>query len=114
VRAPSSAGALSNLYLALLSGAAIFPVDLKQVGLTAMADWLQREKITIFHAGGTVFRNFAQQLTGSEQFSDLRLIRIGSGQVFEKDVALFKRHFSDALLLHVLSSTEPTPTEFIF
>ena len=106
VRPPSSAGALSNLYLALLSGAAIFPLDLKQIGLTAIADWLQREKITIFHAGGTVFRNFAQQLTGTEQFPDLRLIRIGSGQLFEKDVELFKRYFPDALLLHVLSSTE--------
>jgi len=106
VRPPSSAGALSNLFLALLSGAAIFPVDLKQVGLTAIADWLQREKITIFHAGGTVFRNFAQQLIGTERFPDLRLIRIGSGQVFEKDVELFKCHFPDALLLHVLSSTE--------
>jgi amino acid adenylation domain-containing protein len=106
VRPPSSAGALSNLYLALLSGSAIFPVDLKQVGLTVIADWLQREKITIFHAGGTVFRHFAQQLTGSEQFPDLRLIRLGSGQVFEQDVELFKRHFPDALLLHVLSNTE--------
>jgi amino acid adenylation domain-containing protein len=106
VRPPSSAGALSNLYLALLSGSAIFPVDLKQVGLTAIADWLQREKITILHAGGTVFRHFAQQLTGAEQFPDLRLIRLGSGQVFEQDVELFKRHFPGALLLHVLSSTE--------
>ncbi|MBM2802804.1 MAG: Carrier protein [Deltaproteobacteria bacterium] len=106
VRPPSSAGALSNLYLALLSGSAIFPVDLKQVELTAIAAWLQREKITIFHAGATVFRHFAQQLTGAEQFPDLRLIRIGSGQVFGQDVELFKRHFPDALLLHVLSSTE--------
>ena len=106
VRPPSSTGALSNLYLALLSGSAIFPVDLKQVELTAIADWLQREKITFFHAGGMVFRHFAQQLTGTEQFPDLRLIRIGSGQVFDKDLELFRRHFSGSLLLHSLSSTE--------
>jgi amino acid adenylation domain-containing protein len=106
VRSPSSAGALSNLYLGLLSGAAIFPVDLKQVGVTAIADWLQREKITILHAGGTLFRHFAQQLTGAEKFPNLRLIRLGSGQVFEQDVELFKRHFPGAWLMHVLSSTE--------
>jgi len=106
VRRPSSAGALSNLYLALLTGSTLFPVDLKQVGSTVMADWLQREKITIFHAGATVFRNFVQQLTGSEQFPHLRLIRLGSGQIFKSDVELFKRHFLNALLLHVLSSTE--------
>jgi len=106
LRPPSSAGALSNLYLALLSGAAIFPADLKQVGLGAIAQWLRREKITIFHAGGTVFRHFAQQLTNAEQFPDLRLIRISSGQAYKQDLELFKRHFPDALLLHVLSSTE--------
>jgi amino acid adenylation domain-containing protein len=106
VRPPSSAGALSNLYLALLSGATIFPVDLRQVGLTAIAEWLRREKITIFHAGATVFRHFVQQLTGAEQFPDLRLIRLASGQVFDNDLELFQRYFPDSLLLHVLSSTE--------
>lgn len=106
VRPPSSAGALSNLYLGLLSGSAIFPVDLRQVGLAAIAEWLQREKITIFHAGATVFRHFARQLTGEEQFPDLRLIRLASGQVFDKELELFQRYFPNALLLHVLSSTE--------
>jgi len=106
VRPPSSGGGLCNLLLALLNGSAIYPVDLKQVGLTAVADWLQREKITIFHAGATVFRHFAQQLTGAEEFPDLRLIRVGSGQIFDKDVELFKRYFPNALLFHILSCTE--------
>ena len=105
-RPPSSAGALSNLYLALLSGSAIFPLDLKQVEFTAIASWLQTEKITILHTGVTVFRNFAAQLTGTEPFPDLRLIRLGSGQAFAEDLELFNRHFPGALLLHVLSSTE--------
>jgi amino acid adenylation domain-containing protein len=106
VRPPSSGGGLCNLLLALLSGSVIYPVDLKQVGLTAIADWLQREKITIFHAGAAVFRNFAQQLTGAERFPDLRLIRVGSGQIFDKDVKLFKRYFPGTLLFHILSCTE--------
>jgi amino acid adenylation domain-containing protein len=106
VRPPSSGGGLCNLLLALLSGSAIYPVDLKQVGLIALADWLRREKITIFHAGAAVFRNFAQQLTGVETFPDLRLIRVGSGQIFDKDVELFKRYFPNSLLLHILSCTE--------
>ena len=106
VRPPSSGGGLCNLLLALLGGSAIYPVDLKQIGLTAIADWLQREKITIFHAGATVFRHFIQQLTGAECFPDLRLIRVGSGQIFDKDVELFKRYFPNTLLFHILSCTE--------
>jgi acyl-CoA synthetase (AMP-forming)/AMP-acid ligase II len=106
VRPPSSGGGLCNLLLALLSGSAIYPVDLKQLGLTAIADWLQREKITILHAGATVFRHFAQQLTVADKFPDLRLIRVGSGQIFAKDVELFKRYFPNTLLFHILSCTE--------
>jgi acyl-coenzyme A synthetase/AMP-(fatty) acid ligase len=106
VRPPSSGGGLCNLLLALLSGSAIYPVDLKQLGLTAIADWLQREKITILHAGATVFRHFTQQLTRAEEFPDLRLIRVGSGQIFDNDVELFKRYFPNTLLFHILSCTE--------
>jgi acyl-CoA synthetase (AMP-forming)/AMP-acid ligase II len=106
VRPPSTAGALSNLCLALLTGAAIFPLEFRHVGVAGMVDWLRRERITIFHANPAVFRNFARQLTGAEEFPDLRLVRLGSGQVFSEDVELFKRHFRGALLLHVLSSTE--------
>lgn len=106
VRPPSSGGGLCNLLLALLSGSTIYPVDIKQLGLTALADWLQSERITILHAGATVFRHFAQQLTGAENFRDLRMIRVGSGQLFDKDVELFKRYFPNALLFHILSCTE--------
>ena len=106
VRPPSSSGALMNLYLALLNGSTLFPLDLKRVDMTSLSDWLRRERITILHAGGTVFRHFAQQLNGTEQFPDLRLIRLSSGQVFRADVELFKRQFHSSLLLHVLSSTE--------
>jgi acyl-CoA synthetase (AMP-forming)/AMP-acid ligase II len=106
LRPPCTEGALSNLCLALLTGATILPLDLRRVGISAIADWLRRERITILHANPTIFRDLARQLTGAEEFPDLRLVRLGSGQVFAKDVELFKRHFPGALLLHVLSSTE--------
>jgi amino acid adenylation domain-containing protein len=106
VRPPSSSGALMNLYLALLNGASLFPIDLKQTTLSAVAQWLRQERITIFHAGATVFRHFAYQIGENDEFPDLRLIRLSSGQVFDNDVELFKRRFHNTLLLHVLSSTE--------
>jgi amino acid adenylation domain-containing protein len=106
VRPPSSSGALMNLYLVLLNGATLFPMEIKEAGLRALADWLRREKITIFHAGGTLFRHLARQLTEEERFPDLRLIRLSSGQIFRSDFDLFRRNFARSLLLHVLSSTE--------
>jgi len=106
VRPPSSSGALMNLYLALLNGATLFPIDLKLVAMNSLADWLRREGITIFHANGSVFRHLTQQLQDNQNFPDLRLIRLSSGQVLRQDVELFQRHFPGALLLHVLSITE--------
>jgi amino acid adenylation domain-containing protein len=106
IRPPSSGGGLCNLLLALLSGAAIYPVNVAQVGLAELGNWLQHERITIFHAGAAVFRNFTKQLAGAENFPEVRLIRIGSGQIFDSDVELFKRYFPGALLLHILSCTE--------
>lgn len=106
LRPPSSSGALMNAFLALLNGASLFPMNIKDVGLTGLADWLLQERITVYHSGGTVFHHFAQLLTGKERFPDLRLIRLSSGQVSKADVDLFKQHFADCILLHVLSSTE--------
>ena len=106
VRPPTSSGALMNLYLTLLNGATLFPINLRQLSLSALGSYLKQEKITILHVGATVFRHFAQQLKEHDNFPDLRLIRLSSGQAFDVDVKLFKQHFPDALLLHVLSSTE--------
>ena len=106
LRPPSSSGALMNLYLALLNGTSLFPMNIRDIGLAALAEWLVEEKITIYHSGGTVFRHFAQQLSGKQRFVDLRLIRLSSGQISKTDVDLFKQKFPDSLLLHVLSSTE--------
>jgi amino acid adenylation domain-containing protein len=105
-RPPSSSGALLNAFSALLNGTSLFPLDIKDVGLAGLAHWLIDEKITFLHSGGTVFRHFAQLLTGHERFPDLRLIKLSSGMVSKSDVDLFKQYFPDAILLHVLSSTE--------
>jgi len=114
LRPPNSSGALMNALAALLNGTTLFPMDVKDIGLDGMADWLIREKITFFHSGGTVFRHFAQLLTGAEQFPHLRLIRLSSGRISKIDVELFKKYFSHCVLLHVLSSTEANTYRMCF
>jgi amino acid adenylation domain-containing protein len=114
VRLPSSGGGLCNVLLALLNGSTLYPVDLKQLGLGTIAAWLRQEKITIFYVGAVVFRHFCQQLSDAERFPEVRLIRVGSGQMFDKDVELFKRHFPGSLLLHNLSCTEANTYRVLF
>jgi amino acid adenylation domain-containing protein len=106
LRPPSSCGALMNAFSALLNGASLFPLQLKDASLALLADWLSQEKITFLQLGATVFRQFMQLLTGRERFPSLRLIRLSSGPVSKTDVDSFRRHFAECILLHVLSSTE--------
>jgi acyl-coenzyme A synthetase/AMP-(fatty) acid ligase len=103
----SVAGAIRNLFSALLNGTALFPYDMKKMGLAGLAELLIREQITVFHSSASLFRSFVQQLTGSEQFPKLRLIRLGSEPVMWTDVELFNKHFSpQCTLVNALSSTE--------
>src|SRR5262245_45253667 len=106
LRPPSSSGALMNAFSALLNGASLYLASVRELGLVGLADWLIAEKITYFHCSATLFRHFAQLLSGQKQFPDLRLVKLSSGSVAKVDVDLFKRHFPNCVLMHVLSSTE--------
>lgn len=95
------------LFKALLSGAAIFLYDVKSEGLFNLAAFLTRERITICRLGASVFRNFVDQLTGTEQFPLIRLITLGGQTIAHRDVAAYKKRFSDRCVLrHHLSSSE--------
>src|SRR5262249_36408588 len=107
LRNPSLGGAIRNLFSALLNGVSLFPLNIKQEGFIGLADWLQHQEITIYHSSASLFRKFAQTLTGREQFPKLRLIRLGAEPVTPQDVELYKRYFSsECILVNALSSTE--------
>ena len=94
-------------FSALLTGATLYPFDMKEEGVASLGIWLQREEISVFISAPTVFRHFVSTLTGMEQFPKLRLIRLGAEQILPSDVELYKKHFSpDCIFGIFLSSTE--------
>ena len=63
--------------------------------------------MTVYHSAATVFRYFVRNLSGEEEFPQLRIVRLGSEQVSWKDVELFRKHFSrDSVFVNALSSSE--------
>jgi amino acid adenylation domain-containing protein len=90
----SVAGSVSNMLGALLNGASLFPYNVKEEGLTRLASWLIEREITVYHSVPTVFRQFANALSGKEEFPRLRLIRVGGEPVNVEEFRLYKRHFS--------------------
>jgi amino acid adenylation domain-containing protein len=104
-----------HAFEALLTGARLCPFDARKEGLIHLADWLRREKITVYYSFPTAFRYFVSALSGSETFSDLRLIEFEGEPVFRSDVELYKRHFSSrCLMVNTLSSAETGTVSLYF
>jgi amino acid adenylation domain-containing protein len=103
----SVTASVSNMLGALLNGACLCPFDLKERGVTQLADWLVQREITIYRSVPTVFRHFVATLTGQEQFPKLRLIRLGGEPLTRRDVGLYRKHFSvDCVLINGYGSSE--------
>jgi len=96
-----------TMYGALLNGASLYPLDVKEEGLTHLADWLNRHQITIYRSFSTLFRHFIDTLDGEQQFPKLRLLYLCGEPVYRKDLELYKRHFSpDCIFVNGIGSTE--------
>lgn len=100
-------GGVRDIFNGLLSGASLHTFSVKQRGVEGLAQWMCASRITIFCSVATVFRQFVATLTGREQFTDLRLIKLGGEASHRRDVELYRAHFPDTCSLHCgLGSTE--------
>ncbi|MGE5343351.1 MAG: amino acid adenylation domain-containing protein [Candidatus Omnitrophota bacterium] len=104
--------AVMDIYGALLNGATLYPYNIKDVGkMEAMAEWLRREAITIYHSVPTVFRFFTDGLSANDRFSSIRLIVLGGEEVLKKDIERYRAYFPDhCLFINGLGPTESTIT----
>jgi amino acid adenylation domain-containing protein len=99
--------AATDMYTALLNGAALYLWDTKQEGFSGMAQWLTQEEITYYRASATAFRSFVDTLSGKERFPRLRVIRLGSEPILWRDVESYKKHFSpECVIVNALSLGE--------
>jgi amino acid adenylation domain-containing protein len=100
-------GGAHDVFAALLNGAALFPLDLKEDGFTQLPEWLIQEKITIYHSVPTVFRQFIDGLMAPREFPDIRVVRLGGEPVYRRELEFYKKHFSErCILVNRLGSTE--------
>ncbi|MDH3639997.1 MAG: non-ribosomal peptide synthetase, partial [Gammaproteobacteria bacterium] len=96
-----------NLFRALLTGATLVSLNLREAGVDNLADWLRGEGITIYHSVPTVFRQFVSTLSGQEDFPDLRIVNLTGETLLSIDVASFRRHFpTSCMLVNGLGTTE--------
>jgi amino acid adenylation domain-containing protein len=99
--------AMIDIFAALLNGATLYPINLKEETFTTLSAWLIQQQITIYHSTPTVYRHWLNTLTSEENFSQIRLIILGGEPVYKSDVDGYQKHFSsDCLFINGLGSTE--------
>jgi amino acid adenylation domain-containing protein len=96
----SFGAAMTNIFGALLNGAALLPYDLKKQPIAELATRMHRDGITVYHSVPTVFRHFVDTFTGGETFPALRLIELAGEPVTLREVERYRRHFGPDCLLH--------------
>jgi len=103
--------AVMDTFGALLNGASLHLISLKEEGFDNLAADLISNEITIYHSTPTVFRYFMNTLSGAESFPQLRLVVMGGEAVFKRDVDLYKKHFAPhCIFINGLGPTESTVT----
>ncbi|MEW5959982.1 MAG: non-ribosomal peptide synthetase [Chloroflexota bacterium] len=100
-------GAVRVIYNALMKGAGLYYVDVKKDGIAELTRMLIQEKITVYHSVPSLFRHFANTLTGANQVPSLRRIILGGEATLKGDVELYRQYFSSHSLLYSgIGSTE--------
>lgn len=101
--------AMMDIMGALLNGATLCLMDLKEKPSVRLSEWLNREKITIYHSTPTVYRYLISTINEQEKFPEIRLVVLGGEEVYKKDVEMYKKHFScECIFVNTYGPTEAT------
>ena len=96
-----------EVLMTLLNGASLHMWDVKARGLTGLADWLVRQRVTVYCSVPTLLRHLAETLTEGCRFPDVRLLRLVGEPVYRRDFDAYRKHFADTCtLVNRLGSTE--------
>lgn len=104
IQRPGFSGSVSSLFGALLNGAAVVPLNLREEGFDGVVRRTREERITIFHSVPSIFRHVFE---GQDRYPDLRLVRLEGDRAVWKDVELFRDRLGPACrLVNGLGATE--------
>jgi len=102
---PASRG--GDMFKALLTGASVYPTNIKEIGFPGLIKSLQQDEITIFSSVTSTFRYLLHSLNEKQIFPQMRVIKLIGEPLYKNDVELFKQHFSErCILINRLGSNE--------
>ncbi|KPI10574.1 Phenylalanine racemase (ATP-hydrolyzing) [Actinobacteria bacterium OK074] len=86
--------AVQDTFSALLTGAALYPVDLKSLGITGLLEWMAEERVTVYHSTLPVFRALvrAMRARGTE-LPAMRMLALGGDTLHLADLDAYRAAF---------------------
>jgi amino acid adenylation domain-containing protein len=103
----SSAACANAFYTGVLNGATVLPFNVREAGIDGLASWLDRSRISCFHAVPTLFRRLCRHLGPGRCLDSVRLVRLGGEATTSTEWRMWREHFPEHCRLHIgLSSTE--------
>jgi amino acid adenylation domain-containing protein len=94
----------TDLFCALLNGAALVPIDVRRGGLSRLGEELAARRVTLFHSTPTVFRHIEAE---PADLAHLRLVLLGGEPLVLADIERFARTFPpNCLLVNGYGTTE--------
>lgn len=94
----------TDMYCALLNGAALVPIDVRRDGLAHLGARLREHRVSLYHSTPTVFRHVTAPDGG---LPDLRMVLLGGEPVTRQDRQLFRAVCpDDSLFVNGYGATE--------
>ncbi|WP_158534910.1 non-ribosomal peptide synthetase [Mucilaginibacter hurinus] len=104
---PAVGGSVRDIYGSLLCGATLCIKSLKKSGLYSLVDFIDREKITIYHSIPNIFRTFLKLNQPQKDLSSVRLIYLAGDRIFNPDINLYNKFFGKKCLVYIgIGATE--------
>ncbi|WPB94312.1 non-ribosomal peptide synthetase [Streptomyces malaysiensis] len=86
--------AVQDTFSALLTGAALYPVDLTALGVTGLLEWMHTERITVYHSTLPVFRALVRAMESrGTRLPTMRMLALGGDTLHLADLEACRRHF---------------------
>ena len=101
--------AVSDLYGALLAGAAVVPIDVRRHGLAQVIERLDAQQVTVYHSTPTLFRYLVDSLGPERRLPSVRIALVGGEAATVSDLVRARRHFApDCVFVNGYGATEAT------
>ncbi|MEM8531176.1 MAG: amino acid adenylation domain-containing protein [Chloroflexota bacterium] len=103
--------AVMDIFGALLNGATLYPLRVRDTQISTLLQTIDTEALTIFHSTPTVYRYLVDNLSPDQQLATVRLVVLGGEETQLHDIERYRQHFPpDCLFINGLGPTESTVT----